>query len=219
MGSRPRNRLLEQLDAAKLRVGEIGPAQLNKLLQSLGRQIFPDAQSLARFHDGLVFLRAFPPNRTVLRRVESLLTSFSQRIGHLLGQGIDLSILDEEELAGIAGTTLSGVWNYDEVAWLVDRFPKAVSIDWEGCDKPERLAAALPRFVPLLEEDAWVEADVPYRRWLQTASRGPARWNCLSAGNWQTHEQRAHWASAQCGRFSTTAVRLSDATTSRSPTS
>ena len=175
MGSRPRNRLLEQLDAAKLRVGEIDPARLNKLLQSLGRQIFPDAQSLARFHDGLVFLRAFPPNRTVLRRVESLLTSFSQRIGHLLGQGIDLSILDEEELAGIAGTTLSGVWNYDEVAWLVDRFPKAVSIDWEGYDKPERLAAALPRFVPLLEEDAWVEADVPYRRWLQTASRGPAR--------------------------------------------
>ena len=175
MASHSRNRLLEQLYAAKLRVGETNPAALNRLLHALGRRSFPDAQSLARFHDALVFLRAFPPNRTVLRQVESLLAVFWQRIAHLQAQGVNLSVLDDEELAGMAGTTLSGVWNYDEVAWLADRFPRTVSIDWEGYDKAERLAAALTRFIPLLEEDAWVEADVPYRRWLQAASGGLAR--------------------------------------------
>jgi hypothetical protein len=164
--------LLVQLEAARRRVGEIPPARLEKLIRTLGRLAFSDADSLARFHDGLVFLRAFPPNRAVLRRVESLLGSFSQRIARLQAQGANFSMLDDEERAGIAGTTLSAVWNYDEVAWLVRRFPRTVSIDWDEYDKTERPAAALPRFVPLLEEDAWVEADVPYRRWLQAASGG-----------------------------------------------
>jgi len=175
MASKVLELLLTRLEDAKRRAGETNPAALNRLLQTLGRRTFPDPQTLARFHDALVFLRAFPPNRTVLRQVESLLASFSQRVAHLQAQGVDLSVLDDEELAGIAGTTLSGAWNYDEVAWLADRFPKAVSIDWEGYDKAERLAAALPRFIPLLEEDAWVEADVPYRLWLKAASGGPAR--------------------------------------------
>jgi hypothetical protein len=175
MASKILELLLTRLEDAKLRVGEIDPVQLNKLLLALGRRTFLDVQSLARFHDGLVFLRAFPSNRTVLRQVESLLASFSQRVADLRTKGVDLSVLDDEELAGIAGTTLSAVWNYEEVVWLADRFPSAVSIDWEGYDKAERLAATLPRFIPLFEEDAWVEADVPYRRWLQAASGGPAR--------------------------------------------
>src|SRR5713226_6946368 len=175
MASKILELLLTRLEHAKLRVGEIDPTELSKLLHALGRKTFLDAQSVARFHDGLVFLRAFPPNRTVLRQVESLLGTFSQRITHLQAESSNLSLLDDEELAGIAGTTLSAVWNYDEVLWLADRFPSAVSIDWEGYDKTERLGAALPRFIPLLEEDAWVEADVPYQRWLQAASGGPAR--------------------------------------------
>ncbi len=177
MASKILELLLTRLEHAKLRVGEIDPTELSKLLHALGRKTFLDAQSVARFHDGLVFLRAFPPNRTVLRQVESLLGTFSQRITHLQAESSNLSLLDDEELAGIAGTTLSAVWNYDEVLWLADRFPSAVSIDWEGYDKTERLGAALPRFIPLLEEDAWVEADVPYQRWLQAASGGrELRW-------------------------------------------
>jgi hypothetical protein len=172
MALRAQDRLLEQLDAARRRVGEIASVRLENLLRALGRHNFHDAQSLARFHDGLVFLRAFPPNPALLRRVESLLASFSQRIARLQAQDADLSILDEEELAGIAGTTLSALWNYDEVAWLARRFARVVAIDWDEYDKTERMAAALPRFIPLLEEDAWVEADVPYRRWLQAASGG-----------------------------------------------
>ena len=31
------------------------------------------------------------------------------------------------------------------------------------------MAATLPRFLPLFEDDARVEADVPYRRWLEAA--------------------------------------------------
>jgi hypothetical protein len=81
-------------------------------------------------------------------------------------------VLDNEELSGIAGTELTAFWNYDEVSWLVRRFPGRVSIAWDEYEHTDRLAATLPRFVPLLEEDARVEADVDYRQWLRAASAG-----------------------------------------------
>jgi hypothetical protein len=45
-----------------------------------------------------------------------------------------------------------------------------MDLDLEGHDKPDRLGATLPRFVPLLEDDALVEADPPVRAWLHTAA-------------------------------------------------
>jgi hypothetical protein len=90
----------------------------------------------------------------------------------LAERGADLSVLDNEELSGIAGTELTAFWNYDEVSWLVQRFPGKVSMVWEEYEQTDRLAATLPRFVPLLEEDARVEADVDYRQWLKAASGG-----------------------------------------------
>ncbi len=173
MASRAQNRLLDRLDAAKRGVGEIDSAQIEKPLKALGRQSFSDAQPLARFHDALLFLRAYPPNAAVLRRVETSLAGFGRRIARLRELKVDLSSLDEEESSGIAGTTLSAVFHYDQVHWLAQRFPGSVAIDWDSYDdKTEQLAAGLPRFIPLLEEDSLVEADVPYRGWVQAAGGG-----------------------------------------------
>lgn len=167
-----RSRLLEQLEAAKRRVGEIAPSRLQKLLTRLGRERYPDAASLARFHEVLIFLRAFPPNPAVLKTVERLLKAFAQRIAALQKQSADLSILDEEEFSGIAGTSLCAVFQYDQVLWMLEHFPGRVEIDWDGYDKDGQLGITLPRFIPLLEEDSLVEPDVPYQRWLGLASRG-----------------------------------------------
>jgi hypothetical protein len=170
MAAHALDRLLTRLEAAKRQVGEIRPAELERLLVRLGGENYPDAQSLARFHDALVFFRAFPPRHSVLRQVESLLKSFSRRMAALAARGADFSVLDNEELSGIAGTELTAFWNYDEVSWLAQRFPGEVSVVWDAYEQTERLAATLPRLVPLLEEDARVEADVDYRQWLQAAS-------------------------------------------------
>jgi hypothetical protein len=164
--------LLTRLESGKRRIGVIDAGELRPLLVGLGRKQFADPQSLARFHDALLFLRAFPPNAAVMRQTEKLLATFAPRITQLRKTGADLSPLDEEEFSGIAGTTLSAVFHYDQVRWLAERFPKNVDIDWEGDDQTEQMAAALPRFLPLLKEDSLVEADVPYRRWLREASGG-----------------------------------------------
>ena len=172
MGPTALDRQLSQLEEAKRRVGEIDPARLERMLATLGRQRFHDALSLVRFHDALLFLRAFPPDARVLRRAVSLLNSFSRRVADLRKQGADLSLFDEEKYSGVAGTALCTDFHYDQVSWLLKNFPERLDIDWDGYDRTSALAAALPRFIPLLEEDSLVEADVPYLRWLKKASRG-----------------------------------------------
>jgi len=47
-----------------------------------------------------------------------------------------------------------------------------VSFDWEGYDGDARLGETLPRFLPLLEDDALVEAHPPFREYLE-AGRPP----------------------------------------------
>jgi hypothetical protein len=138
----------------------------------VAREQFSDSIELARFHDALLFLRAFPPNAVILKQAETLLQKFAARVERLKKSGAHLSdIEDDEAWSGIVGTTLTGFLNFDETAWLVKRFPGKIGIDWDSYENAGQMGFALPRFLPLLEEDAAVEADVPYRKWIDAASR------------------------------------------------
>ena len=103
---------------------------------------------------------------------EQLLSSFVDRVGQLRSAGADLYPLDYIENSGLAGTAISGTFSYGIVCWLVRRYPSSVVIDWKRYDKRERLGATLPRFLPLLNDDSLVEANIPYRDWLRAAT-GP----------------------------------------------
>ena len=164
------DRLLARLEQEKTNFARGAAALILRLLAALGRLRFRDPQTLIRFHDALLFLRAYPHNAPVLRRAERLLGSFVQRVERLRQAGADMSVFDPEQVSGIAGTTMQDTWNYDVVRWLTQRFPRSVAIDWTDYDQETRLATTLPRFISLLADDADVEADVPYREWLRTAS-------------------------------------------------
>ena len=61
------------------------------------------------------------------------------------------------------------------VRWLARRFPRRIRLDWESDDRGDRLRALLPRFLPLLDEEALEDANVPYLEWLGAAQPDPAR--------------------------------------------
>jgi hypothetical protein len=164
------DRLLARLEQEKINFSPGNAAQILRLLAALGRRQFRDPQTLIRFHDALLFLRAYPHNAAVLRQAERLLDSFGKRVERLREAGADMSVFDPEQVSGIAGTTMQDTWNYDVVRWLAQRFPRSVSIDWTDYDQESRLATTLPRSIPLLADDADVEADVPFRKWLKSAS-------------------------------------------------
>jgi hypothetical protein len=172
-------RLLDRLDELKRRTGTSGGEQTLKVLAALEKRRFREADSLIRFHEILLFLRAYPQSRTVLRRVERALHSFPLRIAAFSRVGGDLLAFEAPEISGIAGTSLTSTFSYYIARWLAQRHSREVSIDWDGYEESARLGASWPRFLPLLEEDALVEANVPYMEWLRAAmgrSRGDLSW-------------------------------------------
>ena len=164
------NQLLERVESAKRSYGSLQTRAISRTLSTLARRKIRDADSLIRFHETLLFFRAYPPNASVLNQVERILKTFDQRVSRLRESDVDLSALDDPEVSGIAGTSVTSNFSYALVRWLVEKYPAQVSIDWEWFEEEERFGATTRRFLPLLEEDALVEAHVPYREWLRAAT-------------------------------------------------
>jgi len=167
-------RLLDQLEQSKDRYGRGEAARVEKLLDALARRRFADAESLIRFHEALLFLRAFPQGPGVVARAERILNGFHERVVDLRAQSADMSPFDVYEVLGIAGTTMEDTLNFDAVRWLARHIPRNVEIVWDGYEEDRAMAATWPRFMPLVEEDGDVEANIPWRRWLD-AARGRER--------------------------------------------
>ncbi len=161
-------RLLADLEELKRRF-DLAPDQLLQKLRGLQGCEIDEPDELIRFNETLLFFRAYPPSALVLNQVERILKTFERRVSKLRAADADLSPLDDPEVSGIAGTSVTSNFSYDLVRWLVRKYPTQVSIDWDWFEEEERFGATMPRFLPLLEEDAMVEAHVPYRDWLRAA--------------------------------------------------
>ncbi|HSB69709.1 MAG TPA: hypothetical protein VLT62_10285 [Candidatus Methylomirabilis sp.] len=168
----PADRLLTRLEGARRDFSPDGAAQAEASLAALGRHRFSDPASLIRFHECLLFLRTYPHNAQVRRQAESLLSSFSRRVAQLRSAGANCSAFDPPEVSGIAGTAVEEVFGYDVVRRLLERHPGKVRAAWDRYEPGSRTAGIVPRFVPLLDEESLVEANVPYLRWLRAASGG-----------------------------------------------
>ena len=159
---------LDRFEAAKRVFGTAEHAALPHLLRQLGRARFPDAASLIRFHEALLFFRAYPPNREVLRLTEQLLALIPAKIAQLRRANEDLVQFEEPDVSGIAGTAFSAQFTYDIARWLAANYPKAVEIDWDGYDAA-LLGPLVRRLHPFANEDLLVEANIPYMDWFRAA--------------------------------------------------
>jgi hypothetical protein len=170
MSSRSPANLLAQLEAHRYRFDPGETARVLKMLASLGAARFPDVRSLIRFHESLLFLRAFPQGPSVVRKTEKLLNHFHEKVEALRKTGADMDDFDQMEASGIAGTHMEDALSFDVARWLTRRMPGKVVIAWDHYDPGRELGTTGPRFMPLLEDDAYVEADTPWRHWLETAA-------------------------------------------------
>jgi hypothetical protein len=163
---------LAQLEEKRHFYGAGAAVQVEAFLDSLEKKTFDDPESLIRFHDALLFLRAFPQSRGVVRRTEELLAGIRAQVEELAKDKNAVSGFEPENVSGIAGTSIGQSFTYEVTRWLVKRYGKNVKADWDEEAQSRRLGAALPRFLPLLDDDALVEADTPYLKWIDTAAGG-----------------------------------------------
>jgi hypothetical protein len=162
-------RLLDQLDEAKRSFGPGAGKSTVQFLRRLATLEIDEPEALIHLHEILLFITAYPQNPRTRQIAQSMLNGFSKRVNALRDADIDLSPLESTEVSGIAGTVVSDTFTYPIVRWLVQEQPGRVELDWDWFEDENRLAETWPRFMPLLEEDAYVEANVPYAEWLRKA--------------------------------------------------
>jgi hypothetical protein len=170
MAANSLNYQLSQVEACRYCFGRGEAGRVVKLLKRLEGARFADLAALIRFHETLLFLRAFPQGPSVVRITEHILNSFHKRVEALSKAGADMDNVDTFEVAGIAGTEMEDTLSFDVARWLMRRMPGKVEIAWESFEPGRELGTTGPRFIPLIEEDAYVEADTPWRLWLETAA-------------------------------------------------
>lgn len=161
--------MLEQLDELKTSFDPKAAKTVESLLGRLTRHKFRDTDSLVRYHELLLFVRAYPQSAAVMRAAENELDNFAKRVAWLRDHDVDVGVLEHPDVSGIAGTPVTDTFSFYIVRWLMQRYPAQTRIYWDWFEDEHRLAATWPRFMPLLSEDAFVEANVPYRKWLNAA--------------------------------------------------
>jgi len=164
---------LKTLADAK-RAFDLPQTKIIAALSQLKKIKIDDADDLIRLHETLLFMRAYPRGARVARQVEQNLKRTQTLVDRLQRADLDISALDDPEVSGIAGGSVTSNFSYAIVCWLVAKYPAQLSIDWDWFEEEDRFGAFMPRLIPLLEDDAMVEAHVIFRAWLD-AARGRER--------------------------------------------
>src|SRR6266576_2061006 len=161
-------RLLDSLDAAK-RAFDSPQTKIAAALSQLARIKIDNADDLIRLHESLLFMRAYPRGPRLLKQTEKLLQGTENLVAHLREADADISAIDDPEVSGIAGGSVTSNFSYAIIRSLAAKYPAQLSIDWDWFEEEDRFGAVMQRFLPLLADDAMVEAHVPFRDWVYAA--------------------------------------------------
>ena len=115
----------DQLEEARRHFGP-GEDKRVELCSFASPQQIRDAEALIRFHESLLFLRAYPHSPRILRIVESELSSFNERVELLETSGADTGTFLNPDISGVTHTAVIDTFSYHIVRWLWKRHPAQV---------------------------------------------------------------------------------------------
>jgi hypothetical protein len=190
-----RVRILDRLSEIKGQFGADAAERAIVVLEQAKLARFREPSDLIRLHETVLFLRAYPQSPRVLVLADEILFSFADRLP------ADHDPFADPDISGIAGTAISTNFSFEFARSLVDRHPRAISIDWENYQHPERLAPALRRLIPESRDDWAVEAYPDWRAWFEKG-RGTIDWllNNLTPEMYDLLEIPVRWDPGDCSR-------------------
>ncbi|HEY4900085.1 MAG TPA: hypothetical protein VIH91_04615 [Terriglobales bacterium] len=163
---------LEQLEAMKRSYGPGCAGKCERLLANLRGANLKSAESLIRFHDTLLFLRAFPQSARIVELADQLLADVEAPVVKFKASSSAALAFDDESVSGMAGTTVRNTWTYELARWLLQRHAGQINPEWNIDEQYRSMATILPDAMPLLSDDSFVEADTPYLKWMEAAADG-----------------------------------------------
>ena len=161
---------LEQLELLQRCYGQDCAENCGRLLADLRGATLDGVESLIKFHDTLLFLRAFPQSAKVVEIADELLTKLETQVARFVNSPSTAIAFDDESVSGITGTKVTNTWTYELARWLVERHGRAIHAQWNVEEHFRNMATVLPNCMPLLDDDSSVEADTPYLKWMEQAA-------------------------------------------------
>src|ERR1700750_33732 len=130
---------LDQLDELKNEFSPAAAQRVELLLTQLSRKQFSDTDLLVRYHELLLFLRAYPHNASIARAAERELRGFANRVSFLEQQEIDGAPREHPEVSGMSGTSVTDTFSFYIVRRLLQGHPSQLEIYWEWFESKNRL--------------------------------------------------------------------------------
>jgi hypothetical protein len=139
--------LLTALERTRFDFGHAAGVTKLTLLGLCLRARLRSARDVARLHEMLCFMRAYPDDARVLAAVEDLLARFAQRadLRHHRAALAD---------SGIAGTTIYFRFFHAQAQWLTQHWPAHLTLDRSDIEADTLIARALPVLLTSIEVEA-----------------------------------------------------------------
>lgn len=153
------------LEALHTLRGQYTPAACRALLSALATlavRPMRSARALARFHDDLLFLAAFPNHREIADAAATALAGFARRVRAA-------RLRHRLEGTGIAGTMTRAVLSATMVRDLAHRYPASLDLDRAVLGAGDTLAPLLRLTLLHAEEDGFEAPNLSTRTWMARA--------------------------------------------------
>lgn len=168
---------VRRLEKMRNRFGAAEREEKIRLLRTLRRDRIDDARSLLRYHEALLFLRAYPDDREVFDLASDECGRFLRRVRRL-GR-IDPEGAADLEDSGIAGTPMHYSYDLVTAGKLLRWFGDDLRIDWDEIED----TTGVDHLLPLVAE--WAENDG-----LDLAEMETADWIALRKGDRKVSDLR-----------------------------
>ena len=157
--------LLRRLEKVRLEYTGDAAARKLDLLKRLARARLPDAKAVLRLHEVVCFLRAYPDDAEVRAQVEAMARGFARRA--------DLKAFADELIdSGIAGTETYYSFYARAAAWLAEKWPERLHVDWAEFGKEDLLYSRLSLIARWAETPGLDEGEGELRDWI-ARMKGP----------------------------------------------
>ena len=165
--------MIRQLAAIRNRFTEETRTEKEVLLSLLSRTQIDEPQQLIDYHEALLFIRAYPADREILRLASAECDRFIARVRRLRKRDPDGALLLDD--TGITGTTMHYEYDYAAVVWLLQWFGDDLDIDWEELESTDKLDILLTLIAEWCENDGLDLADLTTDEWLALRMGDPSR--------------------------------------------
>src|SRR5687768_4058254 len=159
--------LISQLFSIRNRYGKKFSSQKLNLLNALGREKINGKKALHSYYDTLLFLVAYPDNRSISQLANQSL------------QQLQLYIQSHETIkerlynSGITNTKLCTAFSFDIVKWLRSRHPKDIRFHSFEADDGQ-IQSILAVVMPRVESEILLDTPAAWRSWLKQSLKKEA---------------------------------------------